>query len=43
MNIYKSLELESTFREIINPKKLNMILGLVYTKIFSNGSYEFND
>ena len=30
MNIYKSHELESTFVEIINPKKSNIILGVIY-------------
>ena len=30
MNIYKKLELESTFIEIINPKKSNIIVGTIY-------------
>ena len=30
MNIYKTHELESAFTEIINPKKSNVILGVVY-------------
>ena len=40
-NIYKSHELESTFTEIINPKK-QIILGAVYrhTSVDLN---EFND
>ena len=30
LNIYKTYELESTFIEIFNPKKSNIILGVVY-------------
>ena len=30
LNIYKSNELESTFIEILNPKKSNIIIGFVY-------------
>ena len=30
MNVYKTHELESTFIETINPKKSNIILGVVY-------------
>ena len=30
LNIYKTCELESTFVEVINPKKSNIILGVVY-------------
>ena len=30
MNIYKKFELESTFVEIINPKKSNIIVGTIY-------------
>ena len=30
LNIYKTRELESTSIEIINPKKSNIILGVVY-------------
>ena len=30
MNIYKSCELESTFIEMINPKKTNIIIGCIY-------------
>ena len=30
MNIYKSAELESTFTEIINDKKLNILVGSIY-------------
>ena len=29
-NIYKSNQLESTFVEIINPKKSNIIIGCIY-------------
>ena len=30
LNIYKSNELQSTFAEIINPKKSNIIIGCIY-------------
>ena len=30
LNIYKKNELESTFIEIVNPKKLNIIVGVIY-------------
>ena len=30
MNIYKQIELESTFVEIMNPKKSNIIVGTSY-------------
>ena len=30
LKIYKKLELESTFIEIINPKKFNIIIGVIY-------------
>ena len=30
LNIYKNSELESTFVEIINPKKSNIIVGVMY-------------
>ena len=30
LNIYKNSELESTFVEIINPKKSNIIVGVIY-------------
>ena len=30
LNVYKTHELESTFIETINPKKSNIILGVVY-------------
>ena len=30
LNIYKKFELESTFVEIINPKKSNIIVGTIY-------------
>ena len=30
LNIYKKIELESTFVEIINPKKSNVIVGIIY-------------
>ena len=29
-NIYKKNELESTFTEIVNPKKSNIIAGVIY-------------
>ena len=31
MNIYQKFELESTFVEIINPKKSNIIVGTIYS------------
>ena len=30
LNIYKKNELESTFIEIVNPKKLNILVGVIY-------------
>ena len=30
LNIYNKNELESTFIEIVNPKKINIILGVIY-------------
>ena len=42
MNIYKSHELESTFIKIINPKKSNIILGVVYRHPAMDLN-EFND
>ena len=30
LKIYKSFELESTFIEIFNPKKTNIIIGCIY-------------
>ena len=30
LNIYKKNELESTFIEIVNPKKANIIVGVIY-------------
>ena len=33
LNIYKTHELESTFIELINPKKSNIILGLIIINI----------
>ena len=30
LNIYKSNQLESTFAEIINPKKINFVIGCIY-------------
>ena len=30
LNIYKKFELESTFVKIINPKKSNIIVGIIY-------------
>ena len=41
-NIYKTHELESTFIEIVNPKKSNIILGVVYRHRAMNLN-EFND
>ena len=34
LNIYKKNELESTFIEIVNPKKLNIIVGVIYRHPF---------
>ena len=42
MNIYKTHELESTFIETINPKKSNIILGIVYQQPTMDLN-EFND
>ena len=42
LNIYKSHELESTFVEIINPKKSNIILGVIYRHPTMDLN-EFND
>ena len=30
LNIYKKNELESTFIEIVNPKKSNIVVGVIY-------------
>ena len=30
LNVYKKNELESTFIEIVNPKKSNIIVGVIY-------------
>ena len=32
LNIYKKNELESTFIEIVNPKKSNIIVGVIYRR-----------
>ena len=40
--IYKSCELESTFIEIINPKKTNIIIGCIYRHTTMNLN-EFNN
>ena len=42
LSIYKSSELESTFIEIINPKKTNIIIGRTYRHPTMNLN-EFND
>ena len=42
LNIYKSAELESTFTEIINHKKLNILLGCIYRHPVMDLN-EFND
>ena len=42
LNIYTSHELESTFIEIINPKKSNIVLGVVYRHP-TRDLNEFND
>ena len=42
LNIYKTHELESTFIEIFNPKKSNIILGVVYQHRTMDLN-EFND
>ena len=39
LNIYKKSELESTFIEIVNPKKSNIIVGVIYR----NPSIDFTD
>ena len=31
LNIYKKIELESTFIEIVNPRKSNIIVGVIYS------------
>ena len=42
LKIYKSFELESTFIEICNPKKTNVIIGCIYKHPNVNIN-EFND
>ena len=42
LSIYKSTELESTFTEILNPKKTNMIVGYIYPHPHMDLN-EFND
>ena len=42
MKIYKKFELESTFIEIINPRKSNIIVGVIY-KHPKMDVTEFND
>ena len=42
LKIYKSLQLESTFIEICNPKKTNIIIGCIYKHPNMNNN-EFND
>ena len=42
LKIYKSFELESTFIEICNPKKINIIIGCIYKHPNMNIN-EFND
>ena len=39
LKIYKSFELESTFIEICNPKKINIIIGYNYKHYKFNGDY----
>ena len=39
LNIYKSNELESTFIEVLNPKKSNIIIGCIY----KHPSMDLND
>ena len=39
LNIYESNELESTFIEILNPKKSNMVIGYIY----KHPSIDLND
>ena len=39
LNIYKKSELESTFTEIVNPRKSNIIVGVIYRHPFM----DFND
>ena len=41
LNVYKKFELESTFVEIINPKKLNISFGVIY-KLPSMDVTDFN-
>ena len=40
LNIYKKNELESTFIEIVNPKKSNIIVGVIYRHML--GFTDFN-
>ena len=42
LSIYKPTELESTFTEILNPKKANMIVGCIYCHPHKDLK-EFND
>ena len=42
LKIYKYFELESTFIEICNPKKANIIIGCIYKHRNTNIN-EFND
>ena len=42
LSIYKSTELESTFIEILNPKKTNVIVGCIYRHPHMDLN-EFND
>ena len=42
LKIYKSFELESTFIEICNPKKTNILIGCIYKHPIMNIN-EFND
>ena len=39
LNIYKKYELESTFIEIANPKKSNIILGVIREYLFQYMSF----
>ena len=39
LNIYKKYELESTFIEIVNPKKSNIILGVIREYLFQYMSF----
>ena len=43
LNIYKSKELESAFIEIINPKEVNSIVGVIYKHPCINGDIFNND